>query len=91
MPITIHNHIIDKLALLSGIISGIALYPQVWIIMHSSSLEHFSGTTFAILFLNSFVWLAYAIHRGLLSLGISAMLNILGSGAVLAKILSVVM
>lgn len=88
MPLTIHHHFVDKLALMAGIVSGLALYPQVWIIMQSPTLEHFSTSTFAIIFVNSFVWLAYSIHRGLLSLGISAMLNMIASGLVAARMLS---
>jgi uncharacterized protein with PQ loop repeat len=79
----IHHHVIDKLAVLAGILSGIALFPQVVQITLSGSVTGVSFLTYLIVFVNNFVWLAYAIHRGILSLGISALLSIIASGAVL--------
>jgi uncharacterized protein with PQ loop repeat len=79
----IHHHLIDKLAVLAGIFSGLALYPQVVSITLRASVEGVALSTYLILFFNSFVWLAYAVHRGLLSLGIASVLNIIASGIVL--------
>jgi len=83
MSITIHNHWIDKLALLTGVLSGFALYPQIFIIIMSGSAEGVSLTTYAIIFGNSIVWLMYSIHRGLISLAIPSVLNIFASLAVI--------
>ncbi len=83
MPITIHNHVIDKLAIIAGFGSGMALYPQLYLILKSGTLEGVSVVMFLIIFCNSLVWLAYSIHRGLFSLGVSAILNILASGSVI--------
>ncbi len=83
MPIVIHNHWIDKLAVLVGVISGFALYPQVFIIISTSNLEGVSIATYAIIFCNSIVWLVYSIHRALFSLAIPSILNILAAGAVI--------
>jgi uncharacterized protein with PQ loop repeat len=82
--IEIHHHTIDRLAIGAGVLSGIALYPQVIYITTQGSVEGISLTMYAIIFLNSFVWLAYSIHRGLFSLGIASILNIIASGIVLA-------
>ena len=82
MPIVIHNHWIDKLAVLVGVISGFALYPQVFIILSGPSFDGVSITTYAIIFCNSIVWLMYSIHRALVSLAIPSILNILAAGAV---------
>ncbi|HVU75533.1 MAG TPA: PQ-loop domain-containing transporter [Candidatus Paceibacterota bacterium] len=79
----IHHHVIDKLAVVAGVLSGIALFPQVVQITLSGSIVGVSFLTYLIVFLNNFVWLAYAIHRGLISLGISALLNIVAAGLVL--------
>lgn len=76
---TVHHHFIDRLAFLNGFISGIALYPQVVTVLLTGSAEGVSFTTFSIIFLNSIVWMFYAIHRGLLSLGIASLLNAIAS------------
>lgn len=82
--VVIHHHFIDKLAIGAGVLSGVALYPQVIYITTQESIVGVSLTTYAIIFLNSFVWLAYSIHRGLFSLGFASILNIIASGIVLA-------
>ena len=83
MPIIIHNHWIDKLAVLTGVVSGFALYPQIFIIITSGSAESVSLTTYSIILLNSIVWLTYSIHRGLISLAIPSVLNIFASAVVI--------
>jgi len=83
MPIVIHNHWIDKLALLTGAVSGLALYPQIFLIFTSGTAESVSITTYAIILMNSIVWLVYSIHRGLLSLAIPSILNIFASAGVI--------
>jgi uncharacterized protein with PQ loop repeat len=88
MPIVFHNHVIDKLAIVAGIASGLALYPQIWMILSAHSLAGVSVTTYVIMLLNSFVWLAYSMHRGLFSLGITSLLNIIATGTVVAYALS---
>lgn len=82
MPIVIHNHWIDKLAVLTGVLSGFALYPQVFMLVMSGSAENVSLVTYVIILGNSVVWLLYSIHRGLLSLAIPSVLNIFASIAV---------
>jgi len=74
-PIDIHHHTIDRLAFINGFIAGIALYPQVWVVLANGSTAGVSTVTFGIIFLNSIVWLFYAIHRGLISIGIASVLN----------------
>jgi len=82
VPIVIHNHWIDRLAIVAGFLSGLALYPQVYLLM-TTSPEGVSIATFAIIFFNSIVWLVYSMHRGLWTLAIPSVLNIIASGAVL--------
>ena len=83
MPITIHNHWIDKLAVLTGVLSGFALYPQIFLLITSGSTENVSLVTYVIILGNSIVWLAYSIHRGLISLAIPSILNIFASAVVI--------
>jgi uncharacterized protein with PQ loop repeat len=89
MPIVIHNHWIDKLAVFTGIVSGFALYPQIYTLMASGTTENVSIVTFVIILANSVVWLMYSIHRGLLSLAIPSILNIFASGGVIIWYFSV--
>lgn len=88
MPLVIHNHWIDKLAVAVGVLSGFALYPQVYLIITTPSPEGVSLTMYAIIFLNSIVWLAYSVHRALFSLAIPSVLNIIASAAVLVWFLA---
>lgn len=87
MDTFLHNHFIDRLALANGFISGIALYPQVWAVLSSGSTTGVSLPTFLLILFNSVVWLLYAIHRGLISLGIASVLNILASVILVCAIL----
>lgn len=89
MPIVIHNHWIDKLAVITGIVSGFALYPQIFALTTSGTTEHISIVTYVIILANSVVWLMYSIHRGLLSLAIPSILNIFASGGVVIWYFSV--
>lgn len=74
-----HNHLIDKAAFANGLISGVALYPQVFAVLSYGSAAGISSTSFVLIFLNSVVWLIYALHRRLISLAIASALNMLAS------------
>lgn len=83
MPIVIHHHLIDRLAIIVAFSSGFALYPQVWKLYTLGPTEHISLITFSLMFLNSCVWVVYAFHRRLLSLAIASFFNLGATGAVL--------
>ncbi len=87
MDFVIHNHVIDRLAFFNGIISGFALYPQVYSVAMSGSIEGVSIITFLMIFINSVVWFVYSIHRGLISLGIASTLNCVASGILVLLIM----
>ncbi len=87
MKLIVHHHFIDKLAFFNGLISGVALYPQVYSILASSSTAGVSLTTFVIVFINSIVWLLYAMHRDLFSLGVASLLNLIASGLLIFLII----
>jgi uncharacterized protein with PQ loop repeat len=84
MPFTIHNHWIDKLAVVTGVLSGFALYPQIIVTIASGSTETVSLTMYVIIFGNSIVWLLYSMHRGLFSLAIPSILNIFACAILIA-------
>ncbi|MEK7567990.1 MAG: PQ-loop domain-containing transporter [Patescibacteria group bacterium] len=83
-----HNHVIDKLALLNALISGIALYPQVYLLLNSNqNKEGLSAISFVLILLNSVVWFFYGIHRKTNPLIISSFLNIVASMVILYLIM----
>lgn len=82
-----HKHLIDRLAFFAGIVSGIALIPQVWLTLSTGTTAGVSFLTFFIIAVNSLVWLLYALHRGLIALGISSLLNFLTSLAMIGAYL----
>jgi uncharacterized protein with PQ loop repeat len=86
MAVTIHRHFIDRLALLNGLISGIALYPQVWEVLQNHSAGGISLPTFSVILINSVVWLLYAAHRGLVSLAVASVFNIVASAMLIFAI-----
>ena len=83
----LHHHLIDRLAFFNGLVSGIALYPQVWSALSHGNVEGVSALTYSLILINSLVWVIYAVHRGLLSLGIASLLNALASTILLAVII----
>lgn len=86
-PLIPHNHLIDKLAFLNGLISGVALYPQVFAILMNGHTDGISLVSFVLIFLNSCVWFLYAIHRLLISLMLSSILNMIASSILVLAIL----
>ena len=87
MTLTIHHHFIDKLAFLSGLVSGVALYPQIYVVLVSKSVTGVSLSTFVIILLNSLIWVLYAMHRNLISLVVASLLNAIASGVLIVLIL----
>jgi uncharacterized protein with PQ loop repeat len=75
-----HRHTIDKLAEINGVVTGIALYPQVFKALTSTiAIQQLSLMTFLLILVNSFVWIIYGIHRGLTALIIASVLNLIAS------------
>lgn len=81
-----HKHPIDKIAELNGLLSGIALYPQVIKAIITESVESLSFYTFLFIFINSIIWIIYAMHRTLPQVLISSCLNFLAAGLLLILI-----
>lgn len=70
-----HDHIIDRLAQVNGFVTGVALYPQLIRAAVTGAIEGLSTTAFAIIFINSIVWIAYARHRHIAPLVVASVLN----------------
>lgn len=75
-----HQHVIDKVAFINGLVSGVALYPQIWIVLVQGSGSSVSGLSFSLIFLNSIVWILYSVHRSLFTLAVTSTLNCIASG-----------
>lgn len=86
--VIIHNHLIDKLAVINGFVSGVALYPQVFNVVTTGATGGLSAITLSLIFGNNIVWFLYAFHRLLISLMIAAALNLIASGVLLFLVLS---
>ncbi len=83
-PNVIHNHWIDKLALLNAVLSGVTLYPQLYLLLVTEiNSESISVLSFALILSNSIIWLWYGVHRGTYPLIISSALNAIAAGAIL--------
>jgi uncharacterized protein with PQ loop repeat len=74
-----HHHPIDQIGNINGLVSGITLYPQLFYAIYAKSIEGLSLLTFVLIFINSLVWVAYAVHRKLPALLISSALNAFSS------------
>lgn len=85
----VHTHFIDKVAVLNGAISGLALYPQVIKVLLTGTYNGVSPLSFIIILLNNIVWSIYAFHRGLISLLLAALLNSLAALVLLIALVGV--
>ncbi len=78
-----HNHLIDTLALANALLSGITLYPQLFILIRSEvDIQSVSVLSFALIVLNSLIWLWYGVHRKTYPLIISSSLNAIAATAI---------
>jgi uncharacterized protein with PQ loop repeat len=82
-----HTHPIDHLAEANGLLSGIALYPQLFKVITTGETRALAPTTYLIFFVANIVWIIYGIHRRALPVLISSALNLIASGALLGLFL----
>lgn len=81
------RHLVDRVANWNGVLTGLALWPQAIKALFSHSIGDLSALAFAVIFLNSAVWLLYSQHRGLRPLRISSSMNLCASALILFLIL----
>lgn len=74
-----HRHPIDRIAKANAVLSGVALYPQLLKVIFTDDIVGFSLLTYALIVLNSAAWIVYAVHRKLLPLLFSSILNCLAA------------
>lgn len=77
-----HNHPIDHLAEAASLLSGISLYPQAFKILTTKMVGDIAPSTYFIVLVTSFIWIAYGAHRKSLPLLISGSLNMVSSALI---------
>lgn len=83
-----HHHTVDIIADVNALVSGVALYPQLFKIVTTGAVDGFSLLTFSIIAINSIVWLIYATHRRLTPLLVSSFLNFTAALGIIFFIIS---
>jgi uncharacterized protein with PQ loop repeat len=80
-----HNHWIDKLALGNAFLSGVTLYPQLFLLLTAGAdtTDSISRLSFILIVSNSLIWLWYGVHRKTYPLIISSTLNAFAAAAIL--------
>ena len=78
-----HNHAIDQLTIGASLLSGVALYPQVFKAFSTRQVAGLAPSTFFFMTVSNSIWIAYGIHRKSLPLVISGVLNLIASVLIL--------
>jgi uncharacterized protein with PQ loop repeat len=78
-----HRHPVDYVANLNSVLSGVALYPQLFSLVRGGTAEGLSVITFLIIAVNSLVWVMYAVHRHAPPLLISGACNFVAASGIL--------
>ena len=81
-----HKHPLDKIAEINGLLSGVALYPQVIKALISKSVSGLSVYTFLFIFMSSIIWIFYARHRSVPQVLVSSFLNCIAAGLLIGFI-----
>ncbi len=80
----LHRHFIDRVALINAFISAFALYPQLFVLLTSFSIEteSFSMTSFVLVLVSSILWFWYGVHQRAVPLIVSSFLNACAAGGI---------
>lgn len=72
-----HRHFIDRIALINAFISAFALYPQLFVLLTTFTIdtESFSMTSFVLVLVSSILWFWYGVHQRAVPLIVSSFLN----------------
>jgi uncharacterized protein with PQ loop repeat len=82
-----HHHLVDRIAYANGLLSGVALYPQVIKAFLTHEVQGLSFLTFLLILVSSLTWMIYALHRRTLALLISSTMNSVAAGALIALLI----
>lgn len=78
-----HHHIIDRLAVVNGGVAGLALYPQIYVILFLGVANTLSPLTLWLILGNNIVWSLYGLHRSLLPVLLTGVLSALAAAILL--------
>jgi uncharacterized protein with PQ loop repeat len=78
-----HNHPIDQLTIGASLLSGVALYPQVFKAFTTREVAGLAPSTFFFITISNIIWIGYGIHRKSLPLLISGVLNLIAAVLIL--------
>lgn len=82
-PLPGHHHFIDKLAVVNGAVAGLALYPQIGLILFFGVANTLSGLTLWLILCNNIVWTMYGVHRSIVSVTIAGVLSMFAAAILL--------
>lgn len=78
-----HHHFIDRLAVINGAVAGLALYPQIFVILAWGVQNNLSSLTLWLILCNNIVWTMYGVHRSLASVTLAGVLSALAAAILL--------
>jgi uncharacterized protein with PQ loop repeat len=86
----LHRHFIDRVALINAFISAFALYPQLFVLLTSFSIEteSFSMTSFVLVLVSSILWFWYGVHQRAVPLIVSSFLNACAAGGIIVLLIA---
>ena len=88
MKLKKQDHLIDKIAFANAFLSGVTLYPQLFLIITTETdIQGLSTLSFSLILSNSLIWLWYGIHRKTYPLMISSSLNALAAALIILVLL----
>ncbi len=82
-PLPGHHHLIDRLAIVNGAIAGLALYPQIFVILAWGVQNNLSPLTLWLILGNNIVWTLYGVHRSIVSVTIAGVLSFFAAATLL--------
>ncbi|HEY4501531.1 MAG TPA: hypothetical protein VJJ20_00490 [Candidatus Paceibacterota bacterium] len=78
-----HHHLVDKLAVINGAVAGLALYPQIYVILFLGVADTLSPLTVWLILGNNIVWTLYGVHRSLVSVTLAGLLSFFAAAILL--------
>ena len=82
-PLPGHYHLIDRLAVINGAVAGLALYPQIFVILFMGVANTLSPLTLWLVLGNNVVWTLYGVHRSLASVTLAGVLSFFAASVLL--------
>lgn len=81
--LTKHKHPIDHVAALNAIVSGLALYPQVFKVIATRDVSGLEPISFVLFLVSNLVWHAYGWHRRAMPVIVSSACTAIAAAVIL--------